>query len=399
VSLLAGIRVLDLSNVLAGPFAGYQLALFGADVVKVERPGAGDLARQLGASARLAAAGLGVSFLAQNAGKRSITLDLKHPVGRTAFAELVRGADVVLENFRPGTLERLGFSWPRMHELNPRLVYCAISGFGQTGPLRDLPAYDQIIQGLSGMMSVTGTAETAPMRVGFPVCDILGGLSAAWAIAAALYRRERTGKGCQLDVSMLDVALTSLGWVASDHLIAGTVPAPMSNENATSAPSGTFQTARGRLNIAANRQEQYEVLCRLLGRTDLLADPRFVDRERRKQNRDALRAELERTLRTRSAAHWERLLARAGVPAARVVTVPEALGSAHVRARELITELPLGAADDGVIRVLGSGVRVDGSAVSPHRRPPLLGEHTGRVLADAGFTEDDIAALEEDGVT
>jgi crotonobetainyl-CoA:carnitine CoA-transferase CaiB-like acyl-CoA transferase len=399
MSLLAGVRVLDLSNVLAGPFAGYQLALFGADVVKVERPDGGDLARQLGASPRLAAAGLGVSFLAQNSGKRSVTLNLKREAGRVAFAELLRGADVLLENFRPGTLARLGFDWPVLRELNPRLIYCAISGFGQTGPLRDLPAYDQIIQGLSGMMSVTGTADTAPLRVGFPVCDILGGLAAAWAIAAALYRRERTGQGCRLDVSMLDIALTALGWVASDHLIAGTTPAPMSNENATSAPSGTFETAAGKLNIAANRQEHYVLLCRLLGRPDLLADARFADRDSRKRHRDALRAELERTLRTRSAAHWERLLSAAGVPAARVVGVPEALASAHVRARELITELPLGAAGDGVIRVLGSGVRVDGAAVAPRTRPPLLGEQTRSVLAQAGFTDEEIAALGAEGAT
>ncbi|HEU4425092.1 MAG TPA: CoA transferase, partial [Pilimelia sp.] len=274
--LLAGVRVLDLTNVLAGPFAGYQLALLGADVVKVEHPTGGDLARQLGADPRLSLAGLGVSFLAQNSGKRSVTLDLKHEAGKAAFTALLRDADVLLENFRPGVLERLGFGWPRLREINPRLIYCAISGFGQAGPLRERPAYDQIIQGLSGMMSVVGTPEVTPLRVGFPICDILGGLAAAQAVAAALVGRERTGLGCQLDVSMLDTALTALGWVASDHLIAGTTPVPMGNENATSAPSGTFDTADGKLNIAANKQQQYDALCRLLDRPDLRQDPRFA---------------------------------------------------------------------------------------------------------------------------
>jgi len=390
---LTGVRVLDLTSVLAGPYAGYQLALFGADVTKVELPGTGDLARELGASPELSALGLGASFLAQNSAKRSVTVKLKHPDGKRVFAALVADADVLLENFRPGVLERLGFDWPRLHALNRRLIYCATSGFGRTGPLRDRPAYDQIIQGLSGMMSVVGTPETAPLRAGFPICDILGGLAAAWAVAAALYGRERTGEGCLLDVSMLDTALTALGWVASDHLIAGYTPAPMGNENATSAPSGTFDTADGKLNIAANRQQQYEVLCRILGRDDLRHDPRFATRDARKRHRSALREELERTLRTRTAAEWEELLAPTGVPAARVASVPEALAGA----RELAHELPFPAVPGGAIRVLGSGVRINGEAVAPRTPPPLLGEHTDAVLTALGYSTDEIADLRKRG--
>src|ERR1044071_4160322 len=201
---LDGIRVLDLTNVLAGPYCSYQLMLFGAEVVKVELPGSGDLARHLGPEPELNRAGIGASFLAQNAGKKSVELDLKEAGQRAVFEELVAGADVLLENFRAGVLARLGFGWERLRSLNPGLVYCAISGFGQTGPMSQAPAYDQIIQGLSGMMSITGTEETAPLRVGFPICDSLGGLTAAFAIAAAIAGRARHGQGCHLDVSMLE---------------------------------------------------------------------------------------------------------------------------------------------------------------------------------------------------
>ena len=200
---LNGIRVLDLTNVLAGPYCSYQLMLLGAEVLKVEQPGRGDLARRLGPDPELNQAGVGASFLAQNAGKKSIELDLKEAGDRATFEVMVRDADVLLENFRAGVLARLGFDWATLRELNPRLVYCAISGFGQTGPMSGAPAYDQIIQGLTGMMSVTGTPETAPQRVGFPVCDSVGGLSAALAICAALLGRQRTGDGAFLDVSML----------------------------------------------------------------------------------------------------------------------------------------------------------------------------------------------------
>jgi crotonobetainyl-CoA:carnitine CoA-transferase CaiB-like acyl-CoA transferase len=278
---LSGIRVLDLTNVLAGPYCSYQLMLFGAEVIKIEIPGQGDLARRLGPDPDLNEAGLGASFLAQNAGKKSVELNLKDPDDRLAFAGLVRGADVLLENFRAGVMDRMGFGWPQLRALRPGLIYCAISGFGQTGPMRHAPAYDQIIQGLSGMMSITGTPQTAPLRVGFPICDTLGGLTAALAIAAALAGRARTGEGCFLDVSMLEAAISAMGWTVSNYLVSGVPPEPMGDQNATAAPSGTFDAADGPLNIAANRQEQFETLCRLVGRPGLVTDPRFAGREAR----------------------------------------------------------------------------------------------------------------------
>ncbi|TWP52579.1 CoA transferase [Lentzea tibetensis] len=378
--LLDGIRVLDLTNVLAGPFASYQLALFGADVVKIEVPGTGDLARQLGADPELNTRLLGASFLAQNGGKRSVEVDLKSAEGKEAFQRLVATADVVLENFRPGVLSRLGFSWETLREINPGLVYCAISGFGQTGPMRDRPAYDQVIQGLAGMMSVTGTSEAAPLRAGYPIADTMGGLAAAFAVCAALVQRERTGEGSYLDVSMLETAITALGWAVSNYLIAGQEPTPLGNENATAAPSGTFRTLEGELNIAANKQEQFETLCRLVDRPELVADPRFALREDRKVHREALRDELETGLAGRSAADWETTLSEAGVPAARVLTVPQALGLDQLAARDLVHELPFPGAPERTIRVLGNGIRVNGRPSVPKSPPPLLGEHNAEVL-------------------
>lgn len=392
--LLAGVRVLDLTNVLAGPVAGYQLALLGADVVKVEVPGTGDLARQLGADPGLSARGLGASFLAQNGGKRSVTVNLKTDGGRDVFRRLLATADVLLENFRPGVLARLGFGWEDLRRDHPGLVYCAVSGFGATGPASDRPAYDQVVQGLSGIMSVTGAPDTAPLRVGYPVCDSIGGLAAAFAISSALVRQRRTGEGAYLDVSMLDAALSTMGWVVSDFLVAGREPQPMGNENRTSAPSGTFATADGALNIAANRQEQWERLCAAISRTDLLDDPRFATREDRKQHRADLKTALEHTLRQKSAADWDEVLQQAGVPAAPVVSVPEALDSAQVRHRRLVTTLDSAA---GPVPLVGLPTHVDGSPVSPGSPPPELGEHTDEVLLALGLTTDDITALREEG--
>jgi crotonobetainyl-CoA:carnitine CoA-transferase CaiB-like acyl-CoA transferase len=373
---LDGIRVLDLTNVLAGPYCSYHLMLLGAEVIKIELPDRGDLARRLGPDPELNREGIGASFLAQNAGKRSVALDLKTEAGREVFADLVRGADVLLENFRAGVLARLGFDETTLNGLNPRLVYCAISGFGQHGPMSTAPAYDQIIQGLSGMMSITGTADSGPLRVGFPVCDTLGGLVAAMAISAALAGRASTGKGCVLDVSMLEASLSAMGWAVSNYLVSGVPPEPMGDQNATAAPSGTFDAADGPLNIAANRQAQFETLCRLLDRPDLPADERFADRECRKANRSALNDELNRTLRTRPAEAWERLLSAAGVPAARILTVPQAVELPQLEHRGFFTTVPYPDDSGRTYRVTGNGVLVDGEPLRPPGPAPLLGEHT-----------------------
>ncbi|MFG2949590.1 CaiB/BaiF CoA transferase family protein [Streptomyces adustus] len=372
---LDGIRVLDLTNVLAGPYCSYQLMLMGAEVVKIERPGQGDLARNLGPDPTLNRDGVGASFLAQNAGKSSLELDLKDTADRALFERLLTGADVLLENFRAGVLARMGYGPERLARLNERLVYCSISGFGQDGPMSDAPAYDQIVQGLTGMMSVTGTPGTAPQRVGFPVCDTTGGLMAAFAISAALLHRERTGHGSRLDVSMLEASLSTMGWAVSNYLVSGIPPEPSGDQNPTAAPSGTFHALDGPLNIAANQQRQFEALCRLAGAPELITDDRFSEREQRKAHRDALNTALNKALSSRPAADWERELNAAGVPAARVLTVPQALDQPQLAHRNFITGLDHPGRPGRPLHVVGNGVLVDGEAFGPTAPPPLLGEH------------------------
>ena len=396
--LLEGIRILDLTNVLAGPFCSYQLALLGAEVIKVEVPGTGDLARQLGADPALNANLMGVSFLAQNAGKKSVTLNLKSARGKSLFLDLVDRADVVLENFRPGVMDRLGVGYDALRARKPSILYCAISGFGQDGPMRDNPAYDQIIQGFSGVMSVTGSAETAPLRVGYPVADSIGGLTAAFAISAALVRRGRTGEGEFIDVSMLESVMVTMGWVVSNYLTAGVTPAPMGNENMTASPSGTFRTGDGLLNIAANKQEQFVTLCRLLGREDLSSDSRFAEREARKRNRRALTVELERALAARGATDWESLLNRNGVPSGRVMSVPDILDHPQVQERELIKRVPDAPGVDRPLSVTRGGFRLASGDPRPESAPPVLGADNASVFGELGIDAEELAALRREGV-
>ena len=394
---LAGIRVLDLTNVLAGPFCAYQLGLLGADVIKIEMPKTGDLARQLGADASLNAQLMGASFLAQNGGKKSVTVNLKSEDGKAVLRRLVEITDVLVENFRPGVMNRLGLGYDDLRKLKPSLVYCAISGFGTEGPMKSAPAYDQIVQGLSGVMSITGDDVCAPMRVGYPVADTIGGITGAFAICSALVRRSSTGEGSFIDLSMLDSILATMGWVVSNYLIAGVAPRPMGNSNFTAAPSGTFKTGHGLLNIAANKQEQFEALAKAVGRSDLIHDSRFANRENRKKNRGALTVELESALRASSAEEWEMVLNRIGVPAGRVLTVAEALQNQQIKHRSLLQTFDAVPGIDRSITLTRAGFKLMGADPAVASPPPRLGEHTEEVLRDVGYSETDIASLRAAG--
>jgi CoA:oxalate CoA-transferase len=395
-ALLSGIRVLDLTNVLAGPFATLHLALLGAEVIKIENPKDGDLARKLGIVPELNDQLMGTSFLAQNANKKSVTLNTKSAEGKEIFRKLVATADVVVENFRPDVMSRLDLGYEDLRAINSRLIYCAISGFGQTGPDALKPAYDQIIQGLSGVMAINGDERLNPLRCGFPVCDTVGGLNAAFAIMAALYHRERTGEGQFIDVAMLDSIMPLMGWVAANLLIGGQQPALMGNDNFTAAPSGTFKTKDGYINIAANKQEQWEALCDVLDVPQLKTDPRFQKRDVRKGNRKALTPLLEATLATRSTDEWVELLNARGVPSGAILSLERALAQAQVAHRRTLQEV--GAEGLGTLRLFGLTAQFEKTPGGITAPPPRLSADTEAVLSELGIAREEVATLRAKGI-
>ena len=394
--ILSGVRVLDLTNVLSGPFATAHLALMGAEVIKIENPAGGDLARKLGCVPEYNRNLMGTSFLAQNANKKSMTLNLKAAEGKSIFLRLVKGADVVVENFRPDVMKRLGLSYDVLSGINPRLVYCAISGFGQTGPDALKPAYDQIIQGLSGEMAINGDERLNPLRAGFPVCDTVGGLNAAFAVMAALYHRERTGEGQSIDVALLDSIMPLMGWGVANLMIGAQEPVLMGNDNFTAAPSGVFRTADGYINIAANKQEQWESVADVLGVPDLKSDPRFSEREARKKNRKALTALLEEKLIEKETGAWVDALNAHDVPAGAILPLAAAVGQPQVAHRNAFgTAAVPGIGELRLFNLSAKFSKTPGVVTAP---PPRLGEHTCEVLASIGCNEEEIARLGKSGV-
>jgi len=394
--ILEGIKILDLTNVLSGPFTTLHLALLGAEVVKVENPKDGDLARKLGILPALNKRLMGTSFLAQNCNKQSITLNTKSAEGKAIFLRMAKDADVVVENFRPGVMDRLGIGYKTLAAINPRLVYCAISGFGQTGPDALNPAYDQIIQGLSGEMAVNGDERLNPLRTGFPVCDTVGGLNAAFAVMAALFHRERTGEGQFVDVALLDSIMPLMGWVAANLLIGQQQPVLMGNDNFTAAPSGTFRTADGHINIAANKQEQWEAVCDVLGVSELKVDARFQERDTRKKNRKELTPLLEAKLVSKATAEWVVALNAADVPSGAILTLEEALRQPQVKHRDVLKTVPLDGFGD--IEVFGLTALFEKTPGSVDTPPPVLGEHNAMIYTALGLSAADQADLKAKGV-
>jgi len=396
MKLLEGIRVLDLTNVLSGPFATLHLALLGAEVIKIENPVDGDLARKLGNVPQLNEKLMGTSFLAQNANKKSLTLNLKAPEGQEVFKALAAKSDVVVENFRPGVMSRLGLSYEVLSGINPRLIYCAISGFGQTGPDALKPAYDQIIQGLSGVMAINGDDRLNPLRCGFPVCDTVGGLNAAFAIMAALYSREKTGEGQFIDVALLDSIMPLMGWVAANLLIGHQQPVLLGNDNFTAAPSGTFKTQDGYINIAANKQEQWESVAKALGVPELVTDPRFQKRDARKKNRRELTPLLEAKLTTRTTAYWVQELNDLGVPSGEILGLQDALEAPQVQHREALKSVEIeGIGEARVFSLTAKFSKTPGEVETP---PPTLAQHTCEILRELGYSQEQVAAMKKKGI-
>lgn len=393
---LAGVRIIDFTGVLAGPYCSYQLALLGAEVIKIERPGTGDFTRA-GPEVR-GVPGITAGYAAQNADKASITLDLQHPQGLAVAQRLIAQADVVIENFSPGVADRLGIGYEATRSLRPDIVHASLSGYGQDGPWSARPAFDHVIQAMSGVTMLTGAPEQVPNRIGPPMIDYLSGIYGAFAILAAIMERQRTGQGQRIDVSMLDAAIVAMASTTSAFLNAGIAPRANGNIAASGSPaSGIFETAEGLLALAANNEHHVVRLCASLAPDDLLDDPRFTDPAVRHQHAASFRQALAERLMHRTAADWEALLERRKVPAARVRRLEEVLGEAQVAARGLQMQL-LDPQTGAPVTVPTIGFKWQGAALGPQRPPARLGEDTERVLASAGYDTAAIAGLRQAGV-
>jgi len=371
---LAGVRVIDLTRVLAGPFAAMTLGDMGAEVIKVEEPGKGDDTRGWPPFV----AGEATYFLSVNRNKKSLTLNMKPPEGQDILRALIARSDVVIENFRPGTMERLGFGYERLRGENPRLIYCSISGFGESGPESSRPGYDLIVQGESGIMDLTGFPDGPPVKVGNSIGDLVAGMAAAQGIALALLARERTGKGQKVEIGMLDVMASLLTYQAGLYWNAGGRPTRRGNQHPSIVPYEVFQARDAYLTLGVANNSLWERACRAIGREDLAKDPRFYTEANRVTNRAALIPILNEVLGARDAGEWLARLEQAGVPAGRIKSVAEVCESPHLKARGMVVSLSHPTA--GAVTVMGVPIRLHGTPGAAALPPPLLGEHTGEIL-------------------
>lgn len=393
-SSLADLLVLDLSRVLAGPYATMTLADLGAEVIKVENPSGGDDTRQWGPPW---AGGESAYYLSINRNKKSITLDLKNEKGVEILRSLTRQADILIENFRVGTMKKWGLNYESLREENPGLIYCTITGYGQTGPYSHRPGYDFIIQAEGGIMSIIGEEDGPPMKVGVAIVDITAGMNAAIAILAALHEREKSGMGQYIDIALLDSQLAWLANVGSNYLVTGERPARYGNAHPNIVPYESFATSDGWIAVGVGNDRQWQSLCNLAGWDELAADERFATNALRVEHRHILIPILQEHFRAHKKEFWVQLFLEAGIPCAPINTIDQALSDPHVGAREMLVELPHPTA--GSVKIVSSPLKLSRTPTQMKSHPPLLGEHTDEVLRKfLGFTSDDLVCLREDGI-
>ena len=391
---LSGVQVLDLTRALAGPYCTLMLGDYGADVIKIELPGRGDDTRHWGPPY---IDGESAYFLSINRNKRSLTLNLKDPAGREVFMRLARNADVVVENFTPGVVNRLGIDYEAVKAENPRIVYSSISGFGQTGPYREKPAYDQVMQGLGGIMSLTGDPDGQPQKIGVALADIGAGMLAAYAVMTALFHRERTGVGQYIDVSMLDLQVAWLTYQAATYFATDTPPPRVGAAHPNLVPYQAFKCADGKyINVAVGNERFWQRFCKALGREDLVVMPEYAQNRDRVKNRDQLVALLQQEFDTRSTDRWVDILEEAGVPCGPINDLADVFSDPQVKARDMLLEVQHPSA--GKIKQTGIPIKFSATPGSIDSPPPLLGQHSKEILLELGYSQDEVEALEQQEV-
>jgi len=387
---LDGIKVLDLSRALAGPYCTMMLADMGAEVIKVEMPGTGDDSRSWGPPF---VEGESAYFMSINRNKKSIALDMKGDKAIEIITKLIRQSDVLVENFRPGAMERLGLSYEQAKVMNPRLVYCSISGFGQDGPYRLLPGFDQVLQGMGGLMSITGEPDGPPVKVGVAIADISGGMFAAYGIVVALFNREKTGRGQTVDISLLDSQVAWLTYRAGAYFTSGEIPKPVGSGHPVIVPYQAFKAKDVYINIAVGNDQLWGKFCKAVGLEGIMNNPRFATNAKRVENRDEVVKAVSDLIATRKGEEWLKILTDAGVPCGPIYTVDKIFADPQVIHRQMVAELDHPRA--GTIKVTGIPVKLSDTPGEVKTAPPLLGQHTQEVLGELGYSPKDIEELRQ----